>query len=415
MKVAIISSGFLPVVDGVTVTLLNRLQQLSQQGHQVLLFCPDYSSLKDIYPDWQSYTGEFLPGVNIVNLASTPFMDLDFERNVSKASYQNLLQELQKFQPEVIQVDEPERLFMGFLKVPGVDFAKRAGIPCLSFFHTNFIEYGEDYLPLPPLIDTGVKFLVSSLFAWIYNSYDATLVASSVTHQKISKMGIKNAILNENLLGVDVTKFQPSLRAEQFFEKNYGLSGLAEKIKLVFLGRLTPDKGWEFTLNAFPKLMQAIDLTNVAILIAGDGPLREQIGDRLNQLTPNVYFLGRISPEAVPALLVNSDIHITTSEKETRGLTVLEALAAGIPVVAPRAGGLIDSIREGETGLLFNPQDQEDFVNKLKCLIENPTLRREMGEKGRMDVMSQGWDNTIENLIKIWNEQIAKKANCLIA
>ena len=68
MKIAIITSGFLPVIDGVTVSGLSRLQRLSQWGHQVLLFCPDYSALEDVYPNWRDYTGQILPGVRIINL-----------------------------------------------------------------------------------------------------------------------------------------------------------------------------------------------------------------------------------------------------------------------------------------------------------------------------------------------------------
>ncbi len=111
MKIAIISSGFLPVIDGVTVTQINRVRELSQYGHQVLLFCPDYSQLANIYPLWQAYTGNILPGVKVVNLDSESFLGLDFERNVSTKSYQVVLQELQNFQPDIIHVDEPERLF----------------------------------------------------------------------------------------------------------------------------------------------------------------------------------------------------------------------------------------------------------------------------------------------------------------
>ncbi len=81
MKIAIITSGFLPVVDGVKVSGLHRVQHLSQWRHEVLLCCPDYSSWAEVYPNWQKYTGTLLPGVNVINLDSNPFMDLDFERN----------------------------------------------------------------------------------------------------------------------------------------------------------------------------------------------------------------------------------------------------------------------------------------------------------------------------------------------
>ncbi len=94
------------------------------------------------------------------------------------------------------------------------------------------------------------------------------------------------------------------------------------------------------------------------------------------------HLLG-ISPDDVPALLANSDIHVTTSEKETKGVTILEAFAAGIPAVAPRAGGLVDSLEDGENGLLFTPQDKVDFTSKLKILIDNPIIASNNGAKSQ--------------------------------
>lgn len=408
MKIAIISSGFLPVVDGVTVTQLYRLQKLSEYGHQVLLLCPDYSSLTKIYPNWQEYTGQIYPDVNVVNLPSTPFAGLDFERNVSQSSYKIVLEELEKFQPNLIHIDEPERLWLGFFKVPGIDYAKRAGIPCVSFFHTNFVEYLEDYLPLPSSLISGLQFIMKSHRRGIYNSYNATLVSSGVTADQLAKTGVKNIIYGQ-FLGIDTEGFASVIRDPNFFKKKYNLSGLSDKIKLVFLGRLTLDKNWKFTLDTLSRFAKNIDSDNLALIIAGDGELKEEISTRLNQLTPNVYFLGRIHPNNIPEILINSDIHVTTSEKETTGLTVLEAFAAGIPVITPRAGGFIDSVKDSKNGFLFNPGDADDFISKLKLLIENPNLRQEMGRKGKESVIQYTWEQAIKNLLKVWEGEINKK------
>ncbi len=412
MKIAIISSGFLPVIDGVTVTQINRLRELSKYEHQVLLFCPDYSQLANIYPNWQAYTDNILPGIRIINLESESFFGLDFERNVSKKSYQVVLQELQSFQPDIVHVDEPERLFAGFLKIAGVDYARRAGIPCISFFHTNLLEYGKDYFSTPTAIDVVVKYVLKFPLAWIYNAYDLTLVSSQVTHQKLTKLGINN-LLAEELLGIDISKFSSELKQTEFFTNNYQLPNIEQKVKLIFLGRLTPDKGWNFTVDAFKNIAQEVNLENVALIIAGDGSMRDRITEKLSTLTPDTYLLGRVSPDDVPALLVNSDIHVTTSEKETKGLTILEALAAGIPVLAPRAGGLVDSIKNGENGLLFEPQNRTDFIIKLKTLIDNPSLRQTMGIKAKESVAGYSWEQASKNLLKIWQQQIAKSNNQL--
>lgn len=405
MKIAILSSGFLPVVDGVTVAQMNRLRWLSQWGHEVLLCCPDYQPIEGIYPNWREFTGEILPGVRVVSLASTPYMGIEFERNVSSKSYQTVLQELAAFQPDVIHVDEAERLANGFFKFPGVKFAKRSAIPCVSFFHTNFVEYAEDFLEVPTPILRGLQFTLKRLFAWVYNAYDVTLVGSHDAYEKITQMGVRNG-LKGDFLGVDLAMFRDELREQNFFERRYGLDGLAEKMKLVFVGRLTPDKGWKFAMNALEQMAQQQDMSHVAILIAGDGEMQAEIAERLGGL---VHFLGRIPPDEIPALLINCDVLVTTSEKETRGLTILEGFAAKIPAIAPNAGGVTDSIEDGINGFLFMPGNPDDFAEKLNHLINDPELRRKMGIKGRESVEGHDWEQTVGNLLEVWEREIARK------
>jgi glycosyltransferase involved in cell wall biosynthesis len=405
MKVAIITSGFLPVIDGVTVTLWNRLRQLSDRHHQAIVFCPDYSGLEQIYPHWQAYVGEILPGIKIINLPSVPFMDVEFERNISQPSYPLLLRELEKFQPDLIHVDEPDRLFLSLFKYPGVTYARRSNIPCVGFFHTNFIDYIEDYFSLPAIAIRGFKSVSRFLIARNYNSYNATLTASAETGRKLLQMGIRNVVVDD-FLGVDFDRFHPDLRRHDFFQQTYGISNIDEKIKLVFLGRLTPDKGWAFTLNAFATLAESPLREAIALVIAGDGPLHNRISKQLTTLGFTVCCLGRVPPDEVPALLVNSDIHVTTSEKETKGLTILEAFAAGLPVLAPCAGGIIDSMEDGHNGYLFTPGDRQDFIEKLVLLVNQPQLRQTLGQNARTYAAQCTWNHAIDRLLYIWTQQI---------
>ncbi len=408
MKIAILTSGFPPVLDGVSVSGLYRVQKLSEWGHEVLVCYPDYSPLANLYPNWRDYVGDILPGVRVIGLESTPMFGVDFERNVSWKSYPTVVQELENFQPDVIHVDEPERLFFGFFRLAGISYAKKAGIPCVSFFRTNFIEYAEDFLALPAWMIPMIQQAVWKAFAAIYNAYDLTLVSSQITAKKLLKMGIKN-LHYANLLGFDGSQFNPNLRQDGFFEQRYGLSNFDRKVKLIFLGRLTPDKGWAFTLKTFERLVKIVDPDQFAVLIAGDGPMRSQIEQELTELIPSVQLLGRVAPSDVPALLANSDIHVTASEKETRGLTVLEAFATGIPVIAPNSGGVVENIKDGENGFLYTPQDGEDFAQKLKQLIENSPLRKQMGLEGLRCVADYSWDQTVKNLVKVWEAQITDK------
>lgn len=406
MKIAIITSGFLPVVDGVTITGYSRLKQLSKKGHQVVLFCPDYSKIVHIYPNWQQYTGNILPGVRIVNLPSTAFF-VEFERNVAWYSYKKLEQELTAFKPDIIHVDEPERLFVGFWRIPGLKYARKHNIPCVSFFRTNFIEYLEDFFPLPTPILRSLQWVVKRLVISVYNAYDLTLVTSKITSEKIKKIGIKNVYYN-NFLGLENEYFNLALQ-KNFFTQQYKLPELDNKIKLIFLGRLTPEKGWNFTLKNLEYLAQQIDVNNLAFLIVGDGELKEKITQKFTQFIPYFHLFGRVAPEQVPALLINSDLHVTTSEKETRGLTILEAFTAGIPVLAPRAEGVVENIESGTNGFLYHPGDQHDFVEKLKVLIEDNKLRQEMGLQAQASIKNQyTWEKAVDNLLQVWQEQIIR-------
>ncbi len=409
MKIAILTSGFFPVIDGVTITVFNRVKRLSQMGHQVLLICPDYQPVASLYPDWQTYRGEVFPGVTVLPLESVPFMGLEFDRNVKKSSYPLLLRALAEFRPDLVHVDEPERLQLGFNKIPAVDFAKLYGVPCVSFLHTNFIEYLEDYFALPAPIIRVMQAISKRIVSRIYNAYDLTLISSQATYTTAVKMRIKNALKAE-LLGVNLADFDPALRHPQFFEQTYHLSDLDSKVKLLFLGRLTPDKGWKFTLRALTQMAnnpQYQDLlSSVALIIAGDGSMRDEIAEALSALPCQAHFLGRVDPAAVPALMLNSDIHITASEKETRGLTLLEAFAAGVPVLAPQAGGIVDSLESGQAGLLFQPRDSTDFAAKLQRLADDPALRQRMGVQGRAAVADLDWDAAVGRLIAIWQQQI---------
>lgn len=406
MKVAIICSSFLPVIDGVTVAVFKRLEQLSILGHQVKVFCPDYRPIKHIYPDYQEYIGEIFPGVEIISLPSSKAIALEFERDVTIKSYQVVLESLNVFQPDIIHVDEAERLGICFLKLPGLKYARKHDIPCIAWFHTNYIDYFDDYFNLPLGLNQLIQKIFGLIFSKIYNSYDLTLVSSSITAQKTKKIGIKNIVCAE-LLGCDLNQFNSIQKKANFFANEYNLTDINQKTKLIFMGRLTPDKGWSFTLKSLAKLPGEIQ-NKIAIIIAGDGALKDKIEQTLKQLTPNVYLLGRIAPQAIPALITNGDIFITNSEKETRGLTIIEAAAGGIPAIAPRAGGVIDTIKDGSTGFLYQPGNEADFLDKLTLLISDVNLRQSMGAKAKEIAQQYSWQETVNNLIEIWSQEITK-------
>ncbi|MEA5471091.1 glycosyltransferase [Spirulina sp. 06S082] len=410
MKIATISSGFLPVIDGVTVSLDRRARCLAARGHEVLILCPDYRSLAAIYPHWQDWIGEIYPRVRVVGLPSESFMGVEFERNLGRAAKARLQQELQAFEPDIVHVDEPDRIFLGLWTAPGVAYGRAQGIPCTGFYHTNFIDYIEDFFPLPGPAIAAIQWGSAQVMRRVFHAYDATLVSSPSARDRIERMGVRN-IICDRFLGIDLDAFVPQLQDPHFFQTQYGIDDLQTRVKLVFVGRLTPDKGWGFTLQALQEGVknQPTWRDRLAILIAGDGEMRGKIERMRQAIGFPIHLLGRIPPAEIPALLFNSDIHITASEKETLGLTVLEAFAAGIPAIAPRAGGVVTLIRDGENGLLFTPRDRDSFEQAIARLVENAPLRRKMGQQGRQDAVSYGEEAAVTRLLETWQAQLARQ------
>ena len=88
-------------------------------------------------------------------------------------------------------------------------------------------------------------------------------------------------------------------------------------------------------------------------------------------------------------------------------MTIIEAAAAaGTPAIAPNAGGVIETIEDGETGWLYQPQDEADFLNKLTILINDSDLRQSMGNKAKKLARQYSWQQTVGNLIEFWSDEI---------
>ncbi|MBE9101010.1 glycosyltransferase [Vacuolonema iberomarrocanum] len=407
MRIAIVTSGFLPVVDGVTVAVYQRVRQLSALGHTVLVLCPSYEAIASVYPNWQDYVGDLLPGVRVVALESKPFMGIPFERNISNSAYPTLVQEIEAFHPDIIHVDEPDRMLLDLGNAPAVDVAQRLRIPCVSFYHTNFLEYMDDFLPLPRWAIAPLKWLAKvNITQPAFNAYDAALTASPTTRDKMLRRGITNAVCDA-FLGVDLAAFQQIAVEPDFWQTHYGLQGLGDRTTLLFLGRLTPDKGWDFTVKALRAWIKSNPAAReaIALIIAGDGPYRAR--KQLKPLGLPAHFLGRVPPDQVPALLTHADLHISTSVKETLGLTALEAAAAGTPILAPRAGGFIDSVQDGKTGLLFEPGNTNDFLEKLESLRTDGALRETLGQQGKSFAADYDWKQGCDRLVQFWERCIA--------
>lgn len=363
MRIAILASGVLPVLDGVTVSVDARVRRLVARGDEVLLLAP--AAADGARPAGLS------PAVTFAGLPSVPFGAAASDRNVVPGAGGEIDRALAAFRPDLIHVDEPERLALGLRRLPAHAFARRHRVPLVAFFHTNFADYlgvgGSRYCLYAPL-----RTAVWRAVAQLYNRYDATLVPSAATLARLQRAGLANG-LTGRFNGTDTQNFAPDLRRPGYWRARWGRPDLDDRAVMLIAGRLTADKGWADWRQVLPALAERLG-DALAVVVAGDGVLRGEV-ERLVAALPCGFLAGPVPRAEIGFLLANSDLYATLSRFENASLAVYEALASGVPVLGLEAGGLPGQVRNGVNGLLFRPGDAPGFVGGTARLVEDEARR----------------------------------------
>ena len=395
MRIAIITEGYYPELSGVTTSLYQRLLWLSRSGHQVQVFAPDYSKLKHLYPDYQSHLGEIMPGITVIPFPSRPY-HLEYLRDPIPFSFDFIASRIARFRPEIIHTECPERLFMGFLTRPGVKLGRRLGIPVTAFYHTNYLAYIEDYkkqivyLKIP-----GIESLLREMMIWVYNSCTLTMVPSRTTENYLKRAGICNTRY-DMYLGVDI--------------ETYGLSpnlapAAGSKTRIAYIGRLTPDKQIDLLLKIFEAVRSRTD--ECEFVIVGGGQELDKVRAWAGNHSDTTV-TGWVPNHKTVDYYKSAATFVTASPKENHPLTILEAMASGVPVVGPNAGGVGELVENGRTGYLVPENEISGYVEAIMKLVNDPLLRNQMGLKAFNNVLNRSWKKGTQRMLNVWEDLIDK-------
>ena len=178
---------------------------------------------------------------------------------------------------------------------------------------------------------------------------------------------------------------------------------------MLFVGRIASEKNIEFLLDAHSQIVKKHK--NAKLLIVGDGPDLEEY-KKLSfkyKIQNNVIFTGKVPWEDVPLYYSISDIFVTASYTETQGLTVVEAMAASLPVIALNDDAFKNTVVDGLTGELFNKKSE--YISKMNNLIGNQDKIRNMGEQGRINSEAYSSKYFAERVLDVYTLAIKKKTS----
>jgi glycosyltransferase involved in cell wall biosynthesis len=375
VKIAFFTETFLPKVDGIVTRLTKTVQHLVEAGDEVLVFCPEGC------PD--EYMGAKLVGVPAMPLPLYPELKLALPRPA-------VAEALEAFQPDLVHVVNPAVLGLG-----GIWLAKTSGIPLVASYHTHLPKYLEHY---------GMGMLEPLLWELLkaaHNQAVLNLCTSTAMVAELSEKGIQNTALWQR--GVDTELFRPELRSDSMRSKLLGEHD-DQGALLLYVGRLSAEKQIERIKPVLDALPQA------RLALVGDGPYRQQLEKAFENTATN--FVGYLEGEELASAYASGDAFLFPSSTETLGLVLLEAMAAGCPVVGANRGGIPDIITDGVNGCLYEPDGTDggsaSLISATQRLLGNDVERQGLRKAARQEAERWGWAGATEQLRSYYREVLAK-------
>ncbi|MFC9288936.1 glycosyltransferase family 4 protein [Streptomyces sp. NPDC057052] len=359
MRVVIVTESFPPDVNGVAHCALQTARHLVDRGHLPLVVAP--AAAAGAGPDAEA-------PCPVVRVPSLPLPGYPQVR-VALPS-RRVAATLADHRADLVHLAGP---FV--LGVRGMAAAARLGIPAVAVYQTDLAGYARTYVH------------AGEAAAWrrirsVHAAADLTLAPSSAALHDLTTHGVPRVRLWPR--GVDAVRFRPDLRDEAL-RRELAPNG---EVIVGYVGRLAPEKQVEL-------LSGVCGLDGVRVVVVGDGPARPGLAEAL----PGAVFLGRRTGDDLARVFASLDVFAHTGPFETFCQTVQEAMASGVPVVAPAAGGPLDLVDHGRTGLLVPPRDAGAVRDAVAALVADPARRRAYGDAGRAMVEGRTWAAVGDRLI----------------
>lgn len=362
MRVALFTETFLPKVDGIVTVVCLLLDHLAKRGVESVIVAPKLGNV-DRYADTR------VIGVSGVTLPLYP------ELKVGPPTLSTYNQ-LKAFKPDITHFIHPV-----VIGTAGLLMAKRMGIPTLASFHLDLARMAHHF-------HLGLfEPVVNKFTQVVFNAADYSLAPSRQVQREMLEIGVKNVGLWKR--GVDAEKFNPRYYNS---EMRYALSdGNPDDVVLLYVGRLSAEK----QIDQLRAILDRVPGTRLAIV--GDGPARESL--QAHFAGTNTKFMGYLTGEPLAQAYASADIFAFPSALETFGLVVVEAMAAGLPVVASRVGGIPDVVEIGHTGYTFNVGDANAMVEGVQQIVTSRERLDQMGHNARAFAETQSWPAMMDEVI----------------
>lgn len=385
MHIAYFTNFYLPVVNGVARSVQSFREALTAMGHNVFIFAQE-----DNYEDTEPFIFRY-PSLHLP-------LGMDIPTAVPVSAFVDQL--IPKLKLDLIHTHHPV-----LLGQTAATKARDYNLPLVFTFHTQYHEYTH-YIPFPQ--EQVQEFLKSQVINWLRE------FMRKCQHIIIPSESMRSVLINDYGLvdkftviptGIDITPYKTADGAVVRAQWNWN----DDKI-IISAGRLAEEKNWVTLLEAFAIAQKAHP--KIRLVLLGDGPQSQALQRLAGELeiTDRVTFVGKVPFEDIPNYLKAADLFAFASITETQGLVTLEAMAAGLPVVAVDASGTRDILEDGRQGFLMQ-NDPQDLAYGIIKLVEDPSLMSKFRSAALQT--SRTYDNKrlARKMLKVYEQAIEDKKN----
>ena len=312
------------------------------------------------------------------------------EVRLAAPNFRAVARAIRQFKPDLVHCQT--EFVIGRL---GQIAARRAAIPLVSSYHTDFGKYVAAY---------GAPWLYPAVAGYIRRFHRRsvrTYTPSAPAREDLRRAGIPHVEVWGR--GVEADAFAPHRRSRSL-RTAYGID---DSFVLLHVGRFAPEKGVERIVAAYRLARDLLPpgARPLRLVLAGSGPATSLIR---TAAPDDVLFLGQLDRRnELPTLYASADAFVFSSLTETLGLVVLEAMASGLPVIATPAGGVADHLRDGENGIAYPPTDTEEMARAIVRLALDRDMHARLAAGARRTAEALSWDHELDRLDASYREVLA--------
>ena len=394
MNIGLFTDSYPPYINGVSTSVYNLREALKKLGHTVYIVTVNDSIIKHEYDDKEK----------ILRIPGIPIGIYDYR--LSEIYPISTVKAIKKWKLDVIHSHTEFGIGI-FARI----LAKKFKIPLVHTYHTLYEDYTH-YITHNHFNKLSKKIVKDLTKVYCVKTAKETIVPTD----KIYKLFKEKYMITKNVSvipsGIDIERFFEENVEHDKVEQIKGKYGITkDDFTIIFVGRLAQEKNIEFLLNAQQKLTEK-RINNIKLLIVGDGPDKENyinITRKLN-IFDKVIFTGKIEQDKIQYYYQCADAFVTASNSETQGLTVIEAMAAGVVPICINDMAFIDMLPKKS---LFN--NQKEYINRLITFSTDEELRKEYKAEIRKKAEEYSSNTYAQRVLNVYSGVLngGKKDNTL--